>query len=783
MIDVKFPTIVFDHSFVSKYTNIGSLPPELTTDMGGNALTFNSQFKIITGEWAKDRNLLKYLNFAIFTDKDVVLPSTVLKDKNYSKLNIFSYEDLIQNSDKTGFILRSKTNIYKSNIKQIDSLVHTFFCFYDFEKMSQDFSVDLSEISTNFIQRASQTPLVQGNKLAQNVYDNTLLEAVQKYFDSFNIKTSINSKKINIPDGDYFSEMFSTKDYINIDGTYKDILKFGFFFDYRRYIVEHTLFQELVKTNEFSTEYVANSKLLHFELFRERTDLFDKYKNIEPVLLAEKISDNSSTFYHTKEKTVVKQSEIASLNGLVFFHGVDTSVNDLTYGKYKYFVKLKIVDGAYKTLEDIRATLLQNLQTLIEYQGISSIPEIQNILFGTKTGNYIVEENRFNKNLSSYIPDLTDIFLYMNRVINLLSGRTIQGINKALEFSCFPITGNPDGVQQSIDISNLLIESINTILQKKGNVSAFSQSGILKAPSAIQILDIKNSFSSVYNAGQYDSIGFRYNQGSLSQPQNYSFTTLRPENLDMSGSLFNTQKLKQIVLPSKTNVPINLDLPNKNLDDLDYTVLDSTLSSFGQPDFDSKISDLANISDFKILAQKDKKQSLNFNSLNSFDFLEKNNITIIDPVIKNIVDPCDLEKDSKNSIVKLKNTKINKIVTTSLLNGGFILDKTKKSSYQIKIENTKIIDPKFSSGNINLASEYNIIEGTQADIFYILFKSVNGIYKLKEVVKAKPSIPLNIEYLCVLQKISNSITGKTAYEDVPIFNDVFIYSPSNLKLL
>jgi hypothetical protein len=169
MIDVKFPTISFDHSFVSKYTNIGTLPSELNTGTGGNALTFNSQFKITTGEWAKDRNLLKYLNFAVFTDNSAALPAVILKEKNHSKLNIFSYEDLIQNSDKTGFILRSKTNIYKSNITQISSLVHTFFCFYDFEKMSQDFSVDLSEISVNFIQDSSQTVIIRNGRLAENV--------------------------------------------------------------------------------------------------------------------------------------------------------------------------------------------------------------------------------------------------------------------------------------------------------------------------------------------------------------------------------------------------------------------------------------------------------------------------------------------------------------------------------------------------------------------------------------------------------------------------------------
>jgi hypothetical protein len=518
-------------------------------------------------------------------------------------------------------------------------------------------------------------------------------------------------------------------------------------------------------------------------LFRERTDLFDKYKNIEPVLLSEKISDSAASFYRTKDKVVLKRSELNSLPGLVFFDGIDNSVNDLTYGKYRYFVKLKIVDGGYKTLENIRSRLLENLQTLIEYQGLSSIPEIQNVLFGTKSGSYIVEENRFNNNLSDYNSTLDSIFLYMNRVINLLSGKTIQAVDKALKFSCAPVTGNPTGVQQSIDILNLLIESINTILQRKGNVSAFSDSGILNVPSSIQTLDIENTFSHEYDASQYDSIGFRYYQGTLSPPQNYSFDTLRPENLDMSGSLFDTQKLKQIVLPSKTEAPIVINLPNENLNDLDYTVLDSTLNSFGQQDFDSKISDLANISDFKKIAQKDKKQDFNFNSLNSFDILGLNNITIVDPVIKNIVDPCDIEDNSLKGTTKLKNTRINKILTTSLLNQGYIVDKNKKSNYQVKIENTKIIDPKFASGNINLASEYNIVEGTQGEIFYILFNRKDGLYKLKEVVKVKPSMTLNNDYLCVIQRNTNDVTGKMAYEKVPVFNGVFIYSPSNLKLL
>jgi len=344
MIDVKFPTIVFDHSFVSKYTNIGTLPSELVTSTGGNALTFNSQFNIATGEWAKDRNLLKYLNFAIFTDKSAAFPAMILKDKDHSKLNIFSYEDLIQNSDKTGFILRSKTNIYKSNVNQIDSLVHTFFCFYDFEKMSQDFSVDLSEISINFIQAATVARLVLNKKLVQNVYDNTLLEAVQKYFDSFNINSTRISSRMDIPDGDYFSDIFATRDYVNVDNDYKDILKFGFFFDYPRYLAQHTIFKEIVKTNEFRTEHVNNSKILNVQLFRERTDLFDKYKNIEPVLLSEKISDSAASFYRTKDKVVLKRSELNSLPGLVFFDGIDNSVNNLTYGKYKYFVK-KIISN------------------------------------------------------------------------------------------------------------------------------------------------------------------------------------------------------------------------------------------------------------------------------------------------------------------------------------------------------------------------------------------------------------------------------------------------------
>jgi hypothetical protein len=668
MIDVKFPTISFDHSFVSKYTNIGTLPPELNTGAGGNALTLNSQFKITTGEWAKDRNLLKYLNFAVFTDNSVALPAAILKEKNHSKLNIFSYEDLIQNSDKTGFILRSKTNIYKSDITQISSLVHTFFCFYDFEKMSQDFSVDLSEISVNFIQDSSETVIIRNGRLAENVYDNTLLEAIQKYFNSFEIKPILSSTKINIPDGDYFSDLFATRDYTNIENEYRDILKFGFFFDYPRYLAQHTIFKEIVKTNEFRSEHVNNSKILNVQLFRERTDLFDKHKNIQPVLLSEKITDSTDSFYSTKEKVVLKRTELGSLPGLVFFNGIDNSVNDLTHGKYRYFVKLKIVDGGYKTLEDIRSRLLENLQTLIEYQGISSIPEIQNALFGTKSGSYIVEENRFNNSLSNYNKILDPIFLYMNRVVNLLSGKTIQGIQDALRFSCLPVTGNPTGVQQSIDISNLLIESINAILQRKGNVSAFSDSSILSVPSSIQTLDIKNTFGYEYDASQYDSIGFRYYQGTLASPQNYSFDTLRPENLDMSGSLFDTQKLKQIVLPSKTETPIDINLPNENLNDLDYTVLDSTLNSFGQQDFDSKMSDLTNINDFKKIAQKDKKQDFNFNSLNSFDILKLNNIAIVDPVIKNIIDPCDIEDNSLKGTIKLKNTRINKILVTSLLN-------------------------------------------------------------------------------------------------------------------
>lgn len=783
MIDIKFPTIVFDHSYVSKYTNIGSLPPELSTNLVDSALTFNSQFKILAGEWSKDKNLLKYLNFAIFTDKNIDSPPSILKEKNYSKLNIFSYEDLIENSDKTGFILRSKTNIYKSNVNQVDSLVHTFFCFYDFEKMSQDFSVDLSEVSSNFIQIASSANLINDRRLANNVYDNTILEAIQKYFDSFDIKTDSILPKINIPDADYFSELFATRDYVNISNQYKDILKFGFFFDYPRYLAEHTLFKEIVKTNEFRTEHVNNSKILNVQMFRERTDLFDKYKNIEPVLLSEKISDNFSTFFSTKEKVILKRSEIGSLPGLIFFNGVDNSVNDLTYGKYRYFVKLKIIDGGYKTLEDIRSRLLRDLQTLIEYQGLSSIPELQSVLFGTKSGNYIVEEDRFNNNLSEYNDILERIFLYMNRVINLLSGRTIQGINNILKFSCSPNTGNPTGVQQSIDISNLLIESIDTILQRKGNTSATSSGNVLNTPSFIQLLDVENKFTYEYDAGQYDSIGLRYYSGLLSQPQNYSFPTLRPENLDMSGSLFDTQKIDQVVLPSKSETPIEVVLPNTNLNDLDYTVLDSVLNSFGQPDFDSKISDLQNISDFKKLSQKDKKQDLSFNSLYSFDILAKNNITIIDSSIKDTLESCDAESDSLKNIIKLKNTRISKIFTTSLLNQGYILDKNNKSNYQVKIQNTKIIDPKFASGNINLASEYNVSEGTQTDIFYILFNRKNGIYRLKDVIKAKPIIPLSNEYFCVLQKIPNSATGEIAYEDVPVFNDIFIYSPSNLKLL
>jgi len=817
------------------------------------------------------------------------------KDKNSVKTRIFSAEDFketltIDPVKGKKYTLEIENKIYQSKVSNIRYFSIIFFPYYEIEEFLKEFRINLSSLEDAEI-LFSGTPVVYkiiDNRVpffADLFVDNTALEKINidlmndsqvkfaKLISNgivslpfalpaatstlkFNPelistlqtqiavpsiqqpKNSLKTESINkflnkFDKQSYFSNLFTSQDLIAEDGKTKNILRYGFFFDYKNYILENSAFSTMinVSSNDIKNEFFSQSRIIDIKIYRIKESLYrhklTENKNVGFSNFIDRSGDYSTkllsqAFYGENEQVTeeikVKRNNFEYLNGLEFFSGIDKSCNDLTAGTYKYKVILKIIDGSYFVVVKLKERLLENLTYLKQYYNLSKLPEIyfkemrshdphinsqaEFSSLNIKSGNYIISENRFNENLNSKLQDLINItddyekvyLIIANSDPNITIEKVQANVAAAKEAkasmlnSIKPGFGNPDGVLNTIKLHETLIEKINYLLQSKASSYTVKNEDGSLARSFVKTLELEEIFDNfIFNADLPKNFGLNY----FSAPPLSNFG-LGEFNRGYIEDLTFNKKLIYLYLPDNKNYfRINITdkdgkLNNESGDKL-YNSIENILSSYSENNIKNLLSRTQAIK--SLTANKVEEANSIFNNLFSnninLDFSKASSVPLR---TTNKLEA--LQKSREITLNLFQNRNFSKI--SNLLNNSKTETLKNKEAFFENVNNLAKTLPintlDYANTNLEKTSKFKIREKTIKKIYIIDFKKQYGKFLLKDPIY----IPLNEatdngKFLCLLsdQNTSDAEVNQNLFPfspEIPIFNEYFIFDNSDVQL-
>jgi hypothetical protein len=825
------------------------------------------------------RKHLRFKSIACFSKEEenfyISSPFALLRDNNIRKTKIFSSIDFrptstIDTVKGKKYILEIDNTVYKEKVSDIKYFSIIFFAYYDLLEIAKDLNISLESveeperlfssipvvfniveekkitfdnlpITTNFVTLESVNTNLNfisnfkfSNSVSNNLFklQSNLIPLTDKIDRKETLKTlEMNEFSKKFEKQAYFSSIFTSQDLEGASDKTRNILRYGFFFDYKNYMLDNAAFSDIIKASsqEIKDKFYEESKILDVKIYRIRDNLFkhrltgetpvnfstfnDRSGDTSTKLLSQGLLDEAEPVL-IEEK--IKKNQFGYLDGLEFFSGVDKSIGDITKGKYKYKTTMKLLDGSYYTVHRLKERLIENLSFLKEYYNLSKIPELITRSFidnphidspleysslSVKKGYYNPTENRFNDGLSdkndelqNIVNDYKEIYLTIVNSDSKFENEKIQNnkqeaneIASTMINLIKPNFGNPSGVLKVINMYESLIEKINYLLNSKGSsISIKKQDGTLER-SFIKSLDLEEVFDNfIFEADSAKNFGLNY--FSRQPLQNYGLGEFNRGYLE---DLTFNKKLTYIILPDNVRFyRINITdkdakLSNETGDKV-YNALENILVSFNEENFKNISSSTQAI---KNLVNNDVAET---NSI--FNNLKINGINLDNKKLLNIpfstTNKSEQEIKSKQRILNsYKNNNFSKI-SNSLNNikQNFKNKKTFSDNVTLVSKYIPFNLTEYKDTNLEKTSRFKIKEQTTKKIYYISFQKQYGRFLLKDPVYLPlNSASTNEKFLCLLgdqnledQEISQNFFPFSS--KIPVFNDYFIFDNSDIEI-
>jgi hypothetical protein len=444
---------------------------------------------------------LKYLKFKI-------IACLGQAEVNYYKANIYKNDDRVDPRIKTLTLSDIKNqngevNFYFGTEKYVDitdSLYFLVYTHYDTNALGREYGFsqeDTIGLIETFYSTIEETRAIGFN----NIIDLTQFTDIGVDFPRKKYRPA---KKY----GSFFSQMFDSQDVYRNGSIDKNILRFGFFFDKQRFVLENTIMPEFFEAVETKNILLSASTLKSIKLYRYRSEDVEQNGDHKKELIADILAA-------PQEENVSFIKELKhNFDGLSFYTGIDFDVFDKTIGKYSYELEIQHIDGAYSVLATIIGAYISNIKMLEEYK--------------SKAKNYYVSgEDRFfeslqevaiqNIGLSSLVKKwINDYSIGLRHFYNIKESE-INVLKATIENMISPKTGNLLNLQKFIDLNFSLLNDFKNILKRKINggsvdqlISDLQSGNATGIPGSIQLMKINKKWDAKVDADLTKRFGMRY---------------------------------------------------------------------------------------------------------------------------------------------------------------------------------------------------------------------------------------------------------------------------------
>jgi hypothetical protein len=510
-------------------------PADETSASGGDTKLKLNNFikaKITVGlsynDIYKDTTVNKYLKFKVIlcsTPAELeYYKDNITKIDKYSDKNVktFSFADLrllYSTQKQTNFFYELDYILRVNNSEKIirdQNYNILIYSHYDVEKLERDFNFSIKD-TLNFETLFYSVPKAINVKNLYNdgkVIKKDIYSIITNFLNDDNLFNKAQSKIKPVKKfKSYISPLICTKDINNG----QNILRYGFFFDKDRFILENTLFPELYATSLW-TDVLAKSKNINVELTRYKLADIEKNGNhFNEVIAAPIISDKAKDVF----------------SDLDFYTGTDNRIYSKRSGLYGYKVKLEFVDGAFAVILDQIKNLKSNIKALKEYKTIVSQPtistgylknlnpyldkgmeEVDTTKF--KQGKYSYEEDRI---LPSAGPDYTNLLSGFDDVFSIAYSCLYElndSIAPFLRSMVYPSVASLNTVDSVIEFHYRLLIEFKNILHRKldyvdeSKLLSEQNSEIGQVPVSLQIVSASREFDTQIDTEEYTNFGLRY---------------------------------------------------------------------------------------------------------------------------------------------------------------------------------------------------------------------------------------------------------------------------------
>ena len=320
-------------------------------------------------------------------------------------------------------------------------------------------------------------------------------------------------------------------------------------------------------------------------------------------------------------KTAQIQEINTSLNGMRSISVVDLDMASRTDGKYQYFIRLQVDDGAFAYLRSKQAELRRSLRSMLDYKQRADMEGEYNQRTGQFSQRFITREvDSFNyivlnpqevstpansissrssqKSIQPWLAAIVKYVEILDLMTNVTQARKAD-ISRAIYSSINPITGDPEGVGRFINLLNSLDSKLQSALDpvRLGHTRDKSSSS---QASPQRFISTEKRFSEVFDANAIRSTGFdyfsnrdrsdrivtltvdefkqranrefaRYNSNVYDQEQLQDFDFLTDQ---MVGALVSDTTRYSYLAPSSIDVSSRtVDLFSDSRDNLDFTAV------------------------------------------------------------------------------------------------------------------------------------------------------------------------------------------------------------------
>ena len=350
----------------------------------------------------------------------------------------------------------------------------------------------------------------------------------------------------------YFSDSYLSRDKVGSS-------RFLFSLDFKKMIQEKSSIGGSFLKEESLQDIIRDTKIFSTKIFRSRVQGSSKSgsdvkgdkkfddNQIDPLIIEtgpELSADTSNG--SIREINIFDGSSKQNLN-FRYFTGIDKLASNLSDGYYQYRIEMMVEDGVKKFLNQHYTLLESQKNSLLTYFDDAmkkGSPGAESLY----TDSSLANQNSNKQEVDQEKPGSYDargarfthsfILKYMNpnnwvwedpintyvKILFLLTeqGESFSNINfdskyvsKHLKLMCHPKTGSPQDIKQVIDLIQALQDIILAAIENKEQSSLMTltptdssnkKSG-KKMGTNKNIIDLKNTFNSVFNAGVDSGVG------------------------------------------------------------------------------------------------------------------------------------------------------------------------------------------------------------------------------------------------------------------------------------